>query len=73
MIRLQLLTGAWPGEVTSMRPCDVADGVYRPREQQIQHHGRGRAILLGPRALEVLKPWLDRPAQPTASRPARQR
>ncbi|MFO0948103.1 MAG: hypothetical protein U1D30_19645 [Planctomycetota bacterium] len=45
MVRLQLLTGARPGEICSLRPCDVTYGtdgvwVYRPGEHKTQHHGR---------------------------------
>jgi integrase len=64
MIDLQLLTGMRPGEVTSLRPCDIDAGgkvwLYRP----IQHKGtwqdRGRTIYLGPRAQDVLAPFLGR-------------
>src|SRR5262249_11135074 len=65
MIELQRLTGARPGEVVIMRTCDVDTSgdvwVYTPKRHKTQHHGRERAVLLGPRAREVLRPWL-RPA-----------
>jgi integrase len=86
MIQLQRLTGARPGEVTALRPCDVARGpdgvwVYRPHEFKTEHLGLDRRILLGPRAQEVLLPWLDRapeaycfsPAEAVAARNARLR
>jgi integrase len=65
MVQLQLLTGARPGEVISLRPSDVTRGedgvwVYRPREHKTEHHNRSRVILVGPRAQEVLRPWLAR-------------
>jgi integrase len=64
MIRLQLLTGMRPDEVTIMRPADVDRGgdiwVYRPQRHKTEHHGIDKLILLGPQAQAVLSPWLDR-------------
>ena len=65
MVRLQLLTAARPGEVAAARPRDVdrsdpACWIYRPGSHKTEHHGRDRAIAIGPRAQEVLQPWLDR-------------
>ena len=64
MVRLQLLTAARPGEVCAIRPCDVDRSgetwVYRPGSHKTEHHGRERIIVIGPRAREVLTPWLDR-------------
>lgn len=63
MIELQRLTGARPGEVVIMRACDVDVSedvwVYTPMRHKTEHHGRERAIFLGPRAQEVLRPWLQ--------------
>lgn len=86
MVKLQLLTGALPGEIASMRPRDVdrsdpAAWVYRPNSHKTEHHGRDRVIVLGPRARRVLRPWLDRdsdrhcfrPAEAVAARNARSR
>jgi len=86
MVKLQLLTGARPGEVASLRPRDVdrsdpAAWVYRPGSHKTEHHGRDRVIVLGPRAQRVLRPWLDRdpdvncfrPAEAVAARNARSR
>jgi integrase len=75
MIRLQRLTGARPGEVMAMRPCDIdrgADGVwlYRPHEHKTEHHGTTRHVLIGPRAQEVLRPWLDRDPEAYCFSPA---
>jgi integrase len=62
MVRLQLLTGARPGEVLSLRASDLeATGkvwVYRPRRHKTAHLGRDRLVLIGPRGQEVLRPWL---------------
>jgi len=65
MIDLQLLTGARPGEIVQLRPCDVDRSdqkvwQYRPREHKTQHHGRDRIIFLGPQAQKVLSPFLLR-------------
>jgi integrase len=63
MVKLQLLTGARPGEIASLRPRDVdrsnpASWVYRPGSHKTEHHGRDRVVVLGPRAQSVLSPWL---------------
>lgn len=61
---LQLLTGARPGELLGMRAGDIerdaADGVwvFRPRSHKNEHRGHARAIYIGPRAQEVLAPFL---------------
>jgi integrase len=62
MVELQRLTGMRPGEVTAMRTVDVdrmaPTWVYTPASHKTEHHGRRRCIPLGPRAREVLRPWL---------------
>src|SRR5581483_6011251 len=62
LIRLQRLTGARPGELVILRPCDLdVTGdvwLYRPASHKTAHHGKGRAIGIGPRAREVLEPFL---------------
>jgi integrase len=62
MVRLQRLTGARPGEVRSMRACDIdttgAVWLYRPPAHKTRHRGKDRVIALGPRAQEVVKPFL---------------
>lgn len=64
MIRLQLLTGMRPDEVTIMRPADIDRSSeiwgYRPHTHKTEHHGIDKLILLGPKAQEVLTPWLER-------------
>ncbi|HEY1598597.1 MAG TPA: tyrosine-type recombinase/integrase [Pirellulales bacterium] len=64
LIRFQRLTGCRPGEACIVRPGDV-DGagavwLYTPRRFKTQHHGRSRVIFVGPKAQEILKPYLDR-------------
>lgn len=66
MVRFQRLTGARPGEVCILRPCDVDTTgkvwKYTPRHHKTEHHGRARVVLIGPRAQDVLRPYLLRPA-----------
>jgi integrase len=69
MVRLQLLTGMRPGEVVRLRGIDLDTSgpvwVYRPGSDRgpCGRHktawcGHQKAILIGPRGQEVLKPWL---------------
>lgn len=62
MDELQRLTGMRPGEVTSMRSCDIDTSgrvwTYTPSEHKTEHHGKERPVYLGPRAQAILKPWL---------------
>ena len=62
MVRLQLLTGMRPGEVVLMRTGDVDRNspvwTYRPMSHKTEHHDRRRIVPLGPKAQEVLRPWL---------------
>lgn len=65
MVRLQLLTGTRPQEVIGLKPGEVVDrgdGVwlYTPATHKTEHHGRDKVVVLGPKAQEVLGPWLDR-------------
>jgi integrase len=65
MVQLQLLSGARPGEITKLRPCDISydvDGVwcYRPISHKTKHHGKDRRIYFGPRCQEILRPYLNR-------------
>jgi integrase len=62
MIELQRLTAMRPGEVTIMRTGDLdVTGriwIYRPSGHKMEHTGRTRTVHLGPRAQEILRPWL---------------
>lgn len=66
MIRLQKFTAMRPGEVWFLRPADVdrsgAIWQYRPQKHKTWHHGKQRVIYIGPRAQEILRPYLLRPA-----------
>ena len=62
MIQLQRLTGMRSGEVTQMRRCDIdtSDTVweYRPPHHKTAHLGHERIIYLGPKAQEIVRPFL---------------
>jgi integrase len=75
MIELQRLTGARSGELCTMRTCDVdtADKrvwVYRPPKHKTSHHDQVREILLGPKAREILEPFLKPDLQAYVFSPA---
>jgi integrase len=62
MIELQRLTGMRPGEVTAMRGGDLNTSgkvwTYEPAQHKTAHHGHRRTIFIGPKAQDVLRPWL---------------
>jgi len=62
MIQLQRLSGMRPGEVCVIRSCDLDTSgrvwAYTPGSHKTEHHGRERRICFGPRAQEILRPWL---------------
>ena len=62
MIQLQRLTGMRPGEVIMMRACDLDTTgkvwLYKPSTHKTEHHDRKRLICLGPRAQEIVRPFL---------------
>jgi integrase len=62
MVRLQILSGARPGEICSMRSCDVDTSgtvwLYRPSDHKTAWRGRERRIFLGPEAQKILREWL---------------
>jgi len=74
LIQLQLLTGARSGELVILRPCDIemTDTIwlYRPAQHKTAHHGFSRTIYLGPRAQDLLRPFLLRPAEAYCFSPA---
>jgi integrase len=85
MVQVQRLTAMRPGEVTSMRTIDIDTSgrtwLYRPRDHKMEHTGRTRTIRLGPRAQDILRPWLRldveaflfQPAEAEAERKAEMR
>jgi integrase len=62
MVRVQILTGARPGEVCAMRGCDLdttgAVWLYRPVQHKTRHKGKERIVAIGPQAQAVIKPFL---------------
>ena len=64
MVRLQRLAGCRPGEVCIVRPCDIDRSgdvwIYRPKSHKAEHHGRERIIFIGPKAQDILRPYLLR-------------
>jgi integrase len=66
MVHFQKFTGCRPAEVCTIRPCDVDTSgdiwIYRPESHKTEHHGRDRTICIGPKAQDLLRPYLLRPA-----------
>ncbi len=64
MIRVQRLTGMRPCEVVIMRPCDInmtnEIWIYEPYGHKNRWREQKRSIPLGPKAQEVLRPFLQR-------------
>lgn len=64
MVQLQRVTGMRPGEVTTIRPCDVRQEddvwIYTPSSHKTEHHGTTRKVFIGPRGQSVLSPFLER-------------
>jgi integrase len=62
MVQLMRLTGMRPGEVCQMRTIDLdtsgQEWIYTPETHKTEHHGKERKVPLGPRAREILRPWL---------------
>ena len=62
LIDLQLLTGARPGELIDLRAIDI-DTRHDPwkaelRAHKTAHYGKSRTVYFGPRAQEVLAPFM---------------
>jgi integrase len=74
MVQLQRLVGCRPGEVCSVRPCDIdrseAVWIYRPSHHKMEHRARQRLIFVGPRAQEILQAYLLRDAESYCFSPA---
>ena len=62
IVELQRLTGMRSGEAVSMRggDLDMSGSIwhYTPATHKTEHHGHNRAVELGPRAQEVIRPFL---------------
>jgi len=74
IIDVMLLTGARCGEVCAMRPIDLdtAGPVWacKPEHHKTEHHGRERIIHIGPKAQQVIEPFLNRPTHACLFSPA---
>ncbi len=66
MVQLQRFTGARPGEICDIRPCDInrTSDVweYVPESHKTEHHDRPRVIFIGAKGQQVLLPYLLRAA-----------
>lgn len=63
MVQLQFLSGSRPREICLIRTADLdmSDNecwAYRPTSHKTEHHGKARTIWFGPKAQELLRPWL---------------
>lgn len=62
IVRLQLLTGARPGEITCMRACDIDRSgkvwIYRPAQHKNSWRGQEREVYLGPRSQDIVRNWM---------------
>jgi len=74
MVMVQRLTGCRPGELLAMRPGDIDrttdPWTYRPAHHKTQHRGKDRVIYIGPKAQDILRPYLLRPADAFCFSPA---
>jgi len=64
LVELQLLTGARPGELIGLRPCDLQIDpakpvwTYRPEQHKNAYREHERVIHFGPRAQSILREFL---------------
>jgi integrase len=74
MVRVQRLTGMRPGEAARMRGRDLDSTgtvwVYKPARHKTSWRGKERVVMVGPKAQEVLKPFLRADADEYLFRPA---
>ncbi len=68
VVELQILTGARPSELLSLRRrdilCDEMPGVWITKLgfHKTAHYGRDRTLYFGPQAQAILRPFMDRAA-----------
>jgi integrase len=74
MVRFQRLTGTRPGEVCGLRPMDIDRSEplwkWRPPEHKTSWREKDRVIIIGPRAQQILRPYLLRDAAAHCFSPA---
>lgn len=62
MVRVQLLCGMRPQDVTNLRPDEIdrasAVWIFRPSDHKTRHRGRAREIFIGPQCQAILTPYL---------------
>ena len=62
MVELMKITGMRAGEVVIMRGCDLdmtgPVWQYKPASHKTMHHGKMRTVSLGPKAQEIVRPFL---------------
>src|SRR5262249_10449879 len=62
MVELQALTGMRPGEIWRLTTGQIERSedpwLYRPIQHKTASRGKDRVVAIGPKAQEVLKPWL---------------
>ena len=67
LVQLQLLTGARSGELVILRPRDIQMTgqvwTYTPSDHKTSYREHSRTIYLGPKAREILRPFLLRGAE----------
>lgn len=64
MVLFAWFTGCRPGEVCSLKACEIdrSGGVwfYRPTHHKLAYRGKPRVIAIGRQGQEILKPFLER-------------
>ena len=77
MVRIQRLIGCRPGELCKLRPCEIAEvpddpevHVWTPEHHKTAWRDHEHRILIGPKAYELLQPYLDRRPQDYCFQPA---
>jgi integrase len=74
MVRFQRLTGCRPQEVCLIRPGDIDTSgdvwSYVPMEHKTEHRNKRRVIFIGPRAQDILRPYLLRASDSYCFAPA---
>lgn len=74
MVRLQRFTGMRTGELCGMTTGDIDTTgtvwTYKPKHHKGSHLGKSRNVYIGPKAIEVLKPWLRSNLSEIIFRPA---
>ncbi len=74
MVRLQLLTGARPGEICDLRACDIDTTrpiwVYRPCQHKEKWRGKSRSIYIDAEAQSIVKAFLRTDLQAPLFSPA---